>query len=266
MDWTQEAGWRLVIFIVIFSSLSLMELLAPRGKKHERLWQRRGVNLAMVVADSLLLRLVFPMAAVGIALWVESQELGLFNFFDAPFWLACLLSFLILDLAIWFGHWASHHIPLFWRVHRVHHSDIDLDVTSALRFHPIEILASMLWKAVIILLLGAPALAVFIFEVVLNGCAMFNHANIRIPKKLDRLLRCVVVTPDMHRIHHSIIERETNANFGFNLPWWDRLFGTYTSDPQDGQTGMTLGLEEYLDERPTRLKWSFLLPFIKGEK
>jgi sterol desaturase/sphingolipid hydroxylase (fatty acid hydroxylase superfamily) len=171
------------------------------------------------------------------------------------------VAVLVLDLAIWGQHWASHKVPLFWRLHQVHHADRDIDVTTAVRFHPVEIALSMLWKIVVVVPLGAPPLAVFLFEVILNACAMFNHANIALPQWLDRILRLLVVTPDMHRVHHSVLRREHNTNYGFNLSVWDRLFRTYTAQPEGGHQGMTIGLPPYQSEAPTRFGWSLWLPF-----
>ena len=217
-------------------------------------------NWAIVAIDTAVVRLLFPAAAVGAALDAQAMGWGFFNALDWPGWVEVLLAMVALDFTIWAQHLLMHKIPVLWRLHRVHHADRDVDVSTAIRFHPVEIALSMLIKIGVVYALGAPALAVILFEIVLNGCAMFNHANIRLGK-LDRALRWIVVTPDMHRIHHSVHRKETDSNYGFNLPWWDRLFGTYTPDPRDGQTGMTLGLEPWQDERPTRLGWSLLLPF-----
>ena len=184
---------------------------------------------------------------------------------NIPFWVAVLASFIVLDFAVWLSHVLSHKIPLFWRFHRMHHADRDIDVTTAIRFHPIEIVLSMIWKAGWVLILGAPAAAVIIFETVLNGTAMFNHSNTKLSPLMDKILRSFVVTPDMHRVHHSTITTETDSNYGFNLPWWDKLFGTYVDQPALGDEKMQIGLSEWQDERPTRLGWSLSVPFISQE-
>ena len=261
-----EAAVRLLAFAGIFAAMALGERLIPRRAAHPARGARWFTNLGMLIVDSLVLRVVFPAAAVGVALYAQMRGIGLFNALEIAPIIAGAVSVVVLDLAIWAAHVASHKWPWLWRVHKVHHSDVDLDVTSALRFHPVEILISMAWKGVVVLALGAPPLAVLVFEIILNGAAMFNHANLRLPLSLDRVLRYVVVTPDMHRIHHSVHMRETDSNYGFNLAIWDRLFGTYTEEPQDGQTGMTIGLSQYQSPAPTRLLWSLALPFRRAER
>ncbi|MBV6656275.1 MAG: sterol desaturase family protein [Devosiaceae bacterium] len=256
-----EATVRLMAFVGIFASMALFEQLLPRRERYPARGRRWLTNWGMLIVDSIVLRVIFPAAAVGVALWAEAAGFGLFNVISVPPILAALVVIVVLDFAVWLEHVVSHHWPWLWRIHKVHHADVDLDVTSALRFHPIEILVSMVWKGAVVALLGAPAVAVLIFEIILNGMAMFNHSNVKLPLWLDRLLRPFVVTPDMHRIHHSIIERETNTNYGFNLSVWDRLFGVYTADPQAGQAGMIIGLAEHQNPQPTGLVWSLLLPF-----
>jgi sterol desaturase/sphingolipid hydroxylase (fatty acid hydroxylase superfamily) len=219
-------------------------------------------NLGLVSVNSILLRFVAPLGGIGVAAWADAQGWGLFHRVAVPEWLAVLASVVLLDLAIYFQHVMFHAVPIFWRLHMVHHADLDFDVTTGLRFHTIEILLSFGIKAAVILLLGAPTVAVLILEVLLNATSMFNHSNARLPLALDRLLRLFVVTPDMHRVHHSVIVRETNSNFGFNLPWWDWLFGTYRDQPAKGHDGMTIGLEQFRDQRQVeRLHWMMLLPF-----
>ena len=258
---------RLLAFGVIFSAIAIFELVSPRLERDEMrgaLKSRRWVtNLSILLLSSLALRIIFPLAAVGTALWASSKGYGLFNAVPLPAGVAGILSFVILDFAIWLEHVASHKVPLFWRFHRMHHADTGFDVTTALRFHPAEILVSMLWKAAIITLIGAPAFSVLIFEVVLNGTSMFNHANIGLPKKMERRVRAVIVTPDMHRIHHSIIRLETDSNYGFNFSFWDRLFRTYNDRPAAGETGVEIGLPAWRDTAPSGLLWSLLLPFRK---
>ncbi len=263
-----EPAIRLSAFLGIFSLMAVWEIFWPRRKrvriKGEIIQARRWLgNSLLVVIDSLTLRVVFPLAAVGTALFAESAGYGLFNMMDFNPLLTGIIAFFILDFAIWLEHVASHKIPVLWRIHRVHHADIDLDVTTALRFHPLEIVLSMLWKALLVLLLGAPVLAVLLFEIVLNGMAMFNHSNIKITPLLDRWIRIFFVTPDMHRVHHSVYHHETDSNYGFNLSLWDRLFKTYIEQPKDGHDKMTLGLEYYQNEKPAGILWCLALPFKK---
>ena len=257
-----EAGIRLGCFAGVFALMALWELLAPRRKLSTRKPLRWGSNLGLVFLNSFLLRLVAPVGAVGVALFAEARGWGLFQAIDLPYWIAVAASVLLLDLAIYFQHVMFHAVPLFWRLHMVHHADLDFDVTTGLRFHTIEILLSFGIKAGVVLLLGTPAVAVLIFEVLLNATSMFNHSNIRMPLIVDRVVRWLVVTPDMHRVHHSHHANETNSNFGFNLPWWDRLFGTYRDQPANGHTEMAIGLSQFPDERRTeRLHWMLWLPF-----
>lgn len=256
-----EATVRLTAFIGIFASMALFEQLLPRRDRFPARGKRWLTNWGMLIVDSVMLRIIFPAAAVGIALWAETAGFGLFNMIEVPTVLVVLFVIVFLDFAVWLEHVVSHHWPWLWRIHKVHHADVDLDVTSALRFHPLEIIVSMVWKGALVALLGAPAIAVLIFEIILNGMAMFNHSNVKLPLWLDRILRPAVVTPDMHRIHHSIRENETNTNYGFNLSVWDRVFGVYTQDPQAGQQGMVIGLAEHQNREPTGLLWSLLLPF-----
>lgn len=256
-----EATVRLAAFAGIFASMALLEQFLPRRERFPARGQRWLTNWGMLIVDSVVLRILFPAAAVGVALWAQSAGFGLFNMIDVPIIFAVIFVIIFMDFAVWLEHVASHHWPWLWRIHKVHHADVDLDVTSALRFHPLEIIVSMIWKGALVALLGAPPVAVLIFEIILNGMAMFNHSNVRLPLWLDKALRPAIVTPDMHRIHHSIIERETNTNYGFNLSLWDRLFGVYTQDPVMGQKGMTIGLAEHQNRAPTGLLWSLVLPF-----
>jgi sterol desaturase/sphingolipid hydroxylase (fatty acid hydroxylase superfamily) len=226
---------------------------------------RWASNLGLVLLNTVILRLLFPLAAVGVAAFAARNGWGLVNHFQVPFWLAVPLAVIAMDFVIWLQHVMVHAVPALWRLHRVHHADLDYDVTTGARFHPIEIILSMLIKFATIVVLGPPVVAVVIFEVLLNATAMFNHGNIRLPARLDKVLRRVVVTPDMHRVHHSIEDDETNSNFGFNLTWWDRLFGTYREAPRAGHTGMTIGIRDY--RKPSqvdRLDGMLLLPF-RGE-
>ena len=260
---THEGSLRLGIALALFAILALTEAMKPRRERNQTRKQRWTTNLAIIVLDSLLVRLLFPAAAVGVALWAQAGGYGLFNVLDVPLWAAVLLSSMVLDFSVWASHVASHKVPLFWRFHRMHHADRDIDVTTGVRFHPLEIIASMAWKAAVVVALGAPPEAVIVFEIVLNGTAMFNHSNWKLPLALDRTLRIVLVTPDMHRVHHSAKGDETDSNYGFNLPWWDRMFGTYIDQPEAGHDGMTIGLNRWQDERPGRIGWSLAVPFRK---
>ncbi len=256
-----EPGIRLTCFIGVFAAMASWELLAPRRGLSVRKPPRWASNLGLVVVNSLLLRLVAPLGAVGVALFAEARGWGLFHNVALPTWAAVAGSVILLDLAIYLQHVMFHAVPLFWRLHMVHHADLDIDVTTGLRFHTLEILLSLGIKAGVILLLGAPAVAVLIFEVLLNATSMFSHSNVSMPLWLDRVLRLFLVTPDMHRVHHSIHTRETNSNFGFNLPWWDFLMGTYRRQPADGHTGMTIGLKQYRSEAQVdRLHKMLILP------
>jgi len=258
-----EPQIRLGIFISLFIALAALEFFAPRRMPKPVKAKRWFTNWAIVVIDSFVLRLVFASAAVGAALWANTNGYGLFNIVSMPEWLAILISFVVLDFSIWAAHVASHKIPLLWKIHRMHHSDVDMDVTTAIRFHPIEILLSMLLKTIIVIVIGAPAESVLIFEIVLNGAAMFNHSNLKLPLAMDHILRIFIVTPDMHRVHHSIVHDETDSNYGFNLAVWDRLFGTYIAQPKEGHDEMTIGISEWQDERPTGLWWTLKVPFTK---
>ena len=251
---------RLGVFVAVLGVLMAGELMAPRRRLAIRRRQRWPGNVGIVMIDTLLLRIVFPTAAVGLALVVETNGWGLLNLVAVPQWLAILVAVIILDLIIYAQHALFHAIPMLWRLHRVHHADLDFDVSTGIRFHPLEILLSMVIKLGAVVVLGAPALGVMIFEVLLNATSMFNHSNIRLPATLDDRLRRILVTPDMHRVHHSIVARETNSNFGFNLPWWDRLFGTYRAQPEAGHEGMTIGLELFRDPSELRLDRMLMQP------
>ena len=228
-----EPQVRLFSLFSILAAMAVWELAAPRRRQDIPRLLRWSNNIGMTVIDTLLVRLTFPLLAVGMASYAVVRGWGLFNIFQVPSWIAFLVSFLLFDLAIYLQHVMFHAVPLLWRLHRVHHSDLEFDVTTGLRFHPLEILISMGFKLALVVVLGPPAIALLFFEVVLNGTAMFNHSNIRLPFAVDRLLRLLVVTPDMHRVHHSVLSSETNSNYGFNLPWWDRALGTYV--PQIGR-------------------------------
>ena len=260
-----EALVRLVAFGSIFSAMAIFELWSPRLSRDEMrgaLKARRWfTNLAMVVISSLMMRLIFPAAAVGVALIAEARGWGLMPMIGIPPVVAGLVAFVALDFAVWLEHVVSHKWPWLWRIHRMHHADTGFDLTTALRFHPFEIILSMIWKSVVIVALGAPAVAVLVFEIVLNGMAMFNHANARLPLAIDRVARKLFVTPDMHRVHHSAIPHETDSNYGFNLSIWDRLFSTYVDQPELGHDGMVIGLNDYRGDAPARLHWALMVPF-----
>jgi len=260
-----DGAIRLGVFALVFLVMALIEFAAPKRRRIASKGRRWLTNLSISVTGTVLLQLMamlaLPIAAVAAAAFAQAHGIGLLYQLDWPGWLKIVIALLALDLAIWAQHLASHKIPLFWRLHKVHHADRDVDVTTAVRFHPIEIGLSMLWKIAIVMAIGAAPLAVFLFEVMLNACAMFNHANIALPGWLDAPLRLAVVTPDMHRVHHSVLRREHDANYGFNLSLWDRLFRTYVAEPDGGHLGMTIGLTPYQSEAPARLSWSLLLPF-----
>lgn len=258
-----EASIRIGVFTGMLVIMGLWELFAPRRAIKVSKLLRWGNNLSLVFLNSALLRLVFPAAAVGMALFAQQRGWGLFNYLDYNPLLEVVLAVIILDFVIYLQHVLVHAVPALWRLHRVHHADLDFDVTTGLRFHPLEILLSMLLKIATIAALGPAVLAVIIFEVILNGMAMFNHGNVGLPAKLDRLLRWFVVTPDMHRVHHSIEDDETNSNFGFNLSWWDRLFGTYREQPRKGHIDMTIGIKKFTTPRQsTWLHGLLIMPFI----
>ncbi len=258
-----ELAIRLACFFGVFCSMSLWELVAPRRRLTVSKLLRWANNLALVVLNSVLLRALFPAAAVGVAAFTTQQGWGLLNYFAIPLWMAVLISLVLLDFVIYLQHVMFHAVPLLWRLHRVHHADLDIDVTTGSRFHPIEIMLSMLIKAAAILVLGPPVVAVVIFEVLLNATSLFNHGNVRIHPVLDRVLRLLLVTPDMHRVHHSIEEDETNSNFAFNLSIWDRLFGTYRDQPRAGHKDMTIGISTFREaKRCIWLLGILILPFI----
>jgi sterol desaturase/sphingolipid hydroxylase (fatty acid hydroxylase superfamily) len=252
---------RIAAFAAVFLLMALWELLAPRRSLTLGRRQRWPGNLGIVALDTLLLRVLFPSAAVGGAFLGEARGWGLLSGLGLSGWLAAGVAIVVLDLAVYLQHVLFHAVPALWRLHRMHHADLDFDVTTGNRFHPLEIVLSMVWKLAIVVALGAPAVAVLGFEVLLNATAMFNHGNVRLPERLDRRLRWLVVTPDMHRVHHSIVPAETNSNYGFNLPWWDRLLGTYRHAPAAGHERMVIGLEHFRDPGELRLDRMLLQPF-----
>lgn len=251
----------MAIFFGILFVMAAWELAAPRRRVEIPRLVRWSNNLGLVVLDALLVRLAFPVVAVSLAVIASKNDWGFLNQFAIPGWIAIILAILALDLAIYLQHVLFHAVPALWRLHRVHHADLEFDVTTGVRFHPFEILISMAIKLLLVLALGPPAIAVLVFEVLLNGTSLFNHSNAHLPSRLDAALRLVIVTPDMHRVHHSIIPSETNSNFGFNLPWWDRMLGTYLAQPSAGHVGMTIGIEQFRSRRDLWIDRLLFQPF-----
>ena len=258
-----EAAIRLSFFFGVFLMMAVWEVIAPRRQLTQSKPVRWANNLGLVVLNTIILRLIFPAAAVGMAAFTAKNGWGIFNYFTLPFPLVVFLSIIALDMIIYLQHVMVHAVPTLWRLHRVHHADLDYDVTTGARFHPLEIILSMLIKFAAIIVLGAPVFAVIVFEIVLNAVAMFNHGNVGLPLGLDRALRLLIVTPDMHRVHHSTEDNETNSNFGFNLSLWDRLFGTYIDQPRKGHIGMDIGIHTYRDpKQATWITGLLALPFV----
>lgn len=256
-----EPAIRLLGFASVLSLMATWEILATRRPQAIKRPARWPGNLAIVILDTLAVRLLFPLAAAGAAIHAAEQGWGLLNLVSMPGWIAVVLAVVALDLAIYFQHRIFHAVPWLWRLHRMHHADLEFDVTTGLRFHPLEILLSMAIKMAVVMLIGAPVLAVVVFEVLLNATSLFNHGNVRLPQGVDRRLRLLLVTPDMHRVHHSAIPRETDSNFGFSVPWWDWLFGTYRAQPEKGHLGMTIGIEHFRTARDLRLDQMLMQPF-----
>ena len=256
-----EIAIRLSAFAAIFAALALWEIFAPRRALVAGRKPRWPSNLGVLVLDSLLVRMLIPTAAVGAALFAAGRGYGLFNLAGLRLSIALFLGFLALDLVVYLQHVVFHKVPLLWRLHRMHHADLDIDFTTGVRFHPFEILISLAIKIAVVIVLGIPAVAVVLFEVMLNATSMFNHANVAMPAWLDGVLRLIVVTPDMHRVHHSVVRQEADSNFGFNLPWWDWLFGTYRPEPAAGHDGITIGLPIFRNPRELRLDRLLTQPF-----
>jgi len=259
---SHEPAIRLTFFLGTLVAVAGWEALAPRRQRMASRWARWPSNLGIVALNTVILRAAFPLAAVGMAVLGEQRGWGLLNNVALPIWASFALAVLLLDLAIYLQHVMFHAVPALWRLHRMHHADLDFDVTTGARFHPVEILLSMGIKLGVVAALGAPAVSVIVFEVLLNATAMFNHGNVYLAERLDRVLRWMMVTPDMHRVHHSVVPHETNSNFGFNLPWWDRLLGTYRAQPTAGHEGMTIGLDVFRDPKELRLDRMLLQPFV----
>lgn len=261
-----EALIRIGIFLGVLCLIALCEVFFPKRAQNPHRPTRWSRNLSIIALDTVIVRIAVPFTAAGLALWAEGAQFGLLNQIAIPPIVAFILSMVLLDLIIYGQHVAFHHIPALWQLHKIHHIDQEFDVTTGVRFHPIEIVLSTLLKCGAVVLLGVPFMAVVVFEILLNATALFNHGNLRLPKGVEAALRWIVVTPDMHRIHHSVHSVETNSNFGFNLPWWDRLFGTYKADPKDGHRDMRIGLNEYRDMEKTGLAALLILPFQKPKK
>jgi len=257
-----ESAIRLGSFFFILLAAGAAEYVWPRRQLTAPKIRRWIANLSMSVISTILLRLLLPLVPTGFALYLAEHNWGLLNIIPLPNWLSFLLAILLLDMLIYWQHVLFHQHQLLWRLHRMHHVDTDIDASTGIRFHPIEIVLSMILKLAAIALLGPPAEAVLAFEVLLNGCALFNHANVRFPARVDALLRLVVVTPDQHRVHHSTHPDEFNANYGFNFPWWDRVFGTYVPQPKEGHTAMRIGLNIFRDHKYISIPRLLSLPFI----
>jgi len=257
-----ETEVRLGFFIGVFVLVALWELMAPRRSLNYSKTVRWYSNLGVAFLNSAVLRLVFPLLATGLAVMAEQNGWGILNNVDLPYGLSFVIALVLMDLVIYLQHVLFHALPLLWRFHRMHHTDLDFDVTTGARFHPIEIILSMVIKMMVVVAIGPPVLAVLVFEVLLNLTSMFNHGNIHLPISLDRILRKFVVTPDMHRVHHSTLSTETNTNFGFNLPWWDHMFGTYCDQPEHGHEGMTIGITQFRHSKELHLHRLVIQPFL----
>ena len=254
---------RIGFFFGILGMMAIWELLTPRRILKMSKGARWYTNLGLVFINTLTLRILLPVQAVGVSLFAENHGWGLLNHAALPCWMTIVIGVVGLDFVIYIQHVIFHTIPAFWNLHKVHHTDLDFDVTTGIRFHPIEILLSMGIKMATIIFLGIPATAVIIFEIILNGASMFNHGNVRFPAQIDRFARLLVVTPEMHRVHHSVVIKEFNSNFGFSLPWWDRLLGTYRDQPGKGHEGMVIGLGQFRDPKALTLSRLLILPFVR---
>jgi len=257
-----ESVIRFCFFLTVFIMIAVWELLSPRRTLNASKSRRWISNLGLTFINPILVNLLLPLLAVEMAIKAQQNGWGLLNNYTLPYGLAFAFSVMMLDFIVYLQHVMFHAVPMLWRLHMVHHADLDYDITTGLRFHPIEIIISMGIKLSAVVVLGTPAMAVLVFEIILNATAMFNHGNINIPLKIDKILRLFIVTPDMHRVHHSVFPSETNSNFGFNIPWWDRLFGTYRAQPSKGHEGMTIGLNQFREEKRFELPWMLMVPFI----
>lgn len=257
---------RPLVFLLVFAAMAAWEILAPRRTQSATRWSRWPSNLGILAVDVVVLRLLFPLTAVAWAGWVARHGLGLLQHVDLPAWLGAVVAFMLLDLAIYLQHRLLHAVPLLWRLHRMHHADTEFDITNGLRFHPLEIGLSMLVKFAAIAAIGAPPWSVLVFEIALNATSIFNHGNVRLAPRIDRILRRFVVTPDMHRVHHSVRRDETDSNFGFNLPWWDRWLGSYRDQPLDGHVAMRIGLAQFRHPRWRRLDRMLIQPWASSAR
>ena len=264
-DLSYKVNVEMAITLSVFAFFALWELVAPRRVLTVSKGWRWVVNFGIIIFNTIIVRLTGPAVVMGMGELAHESGWGLLNIINAPFWLAVVLSAVLLDFAIYIQHYVFHLYKPLWRLHMVHHTDLDIDVTTGARFHPVEILLSLVIKIAIVIVIGAPAFGVLIFEIMLNTTSTFNHGNIRLPLIVDRILRWIVVTPDMHRVHHSIHRHETDSNFGFALPWWDRLFGTYRDQPEDGHKGMTIGLKNFRDSNRLTFPKLLILPFTKSQ-
>ena len=261
-----ETVIRMSVFATIFVLMAILEALFSRKTRTQTRLRRWTTNWVLVVGNSAIMNVVLPVLAVEMAVIAAQNGWGLFNLIDAPVWLEIVLAILALDCLVYAQHVATHKIPILWRLHKVHHADRDIDVTTGARFHPVEIILSMLFKLACVIALGPAVAAVILFEVILNAAAMFNHSNVRLPLSVDRIVRTFLITPDVHRVHHSIHQKETDSNYGFFLSIWDQLFGTYTAQPQDGHDDMIIGLSEYQSDKPGHLLWSLTVPFLPNPR
>jgi sterol desaturase/sphingolipid hydroxylase (fatty acid hydroxylase superfamily) len=262
----QQSVFRLTAFFGIFALMAAWEVVAPRRALRVSRPARWFTNLSITFLNSVVGRYLFPITATWLALSAQAHGWGILNYLNAPHLVGGIISIAILDVAIYAQHFFFHKIRFFWYFHGMHHTDLDIDVTTGARFHPVEIAISLVIKMGLIILIGIPAWSFLLFEILLNGTSMFNHSNVRINTKIDRFLRLVLVTPDMHRVHHSVIIKERDSNFGFNLPWWDRIFGTYKSQPAAGHDNMVIGLANFRDPKGLTLHRLLTLPFVKGRK
>lgn len=260
-----EGGLRLSIFLSVLIIMGIAETLFPKKQRVQARGQRAMANLLLVIIDSVFVRICFPIIAVGVAAMSYTKGWGVLNVVSLPAGLKFIIALIVLDFSVYLQHIAFHKIKPLWTLHKVHHADRDIDVTTGVRFHPLEIIISMLYKIVVVLALGPSVWAVMIFEIILNASALFNHANLALPKRFDAVLRTLIVTPDMHRVHHSVIELETNRNYGFNLSIWDRLFKTYQAQPKHGHAAMKIGLSDYQTDAPTSLWWMLKVPFERSK-
>ncbi|NOQ93748.1 MAG: sterol desaturase family protein [Methylophaga sp.] len=255
---------RLSLFIAVLVIMIAWELIAPRRQLHHSRWQRWTVNIGLSFLSTLIMRFVIAGSAIAVASYITEHNLGVLNVVELPTWLHFVLGVVLLDLAIYGQHRASHRWAWLWRLHKVHHTDLDFDVTTAVRFHPVEIMLSMCYKSLCILIIGVEPVVVLAFEIILSSCALFNHSNVKIPLAVDKGLRLILVTPDMHRVHHSTLQTETDSNYGFSISIWDRLFASYIDQPQQGHDKMTIGLSQYQHVTDVNMPQLLLMPFKRG--